>query len=86
MNNKNIIYVFISGRKEKLRLPSDEYAKEFFYGYQYFDKTDHNVDIIEFNEQKSSFNFIYFILNKLSDLLLYGQYLINNETSLHLSS
>ena len=50
MNKKNIIYVFISGRKEKLMLPSEEYAKEFFYGYQYFDKTDHNVDIIEFNE------------------------------------
>ena len=79
MNNKNIIYVFISGRKEKLNLPPDEYAKEFFYGYQYFDKTDHNVDIIEFNEQKSSFDLIYFILNKLSDLPLYGQYLINKE-------
>ena len=47
MNNKNIIYVFISGRKQKLKLPPTEYAKEFFYGYQHFEKTEHNVDIIE---------------------------------------
>ncbi|MDB3983814.1 glycosyltransferase [Acidimicrobiia bacterium] len=86
MNNKNIIYVFISGRKQKLKLPPTEYAKEFFYGYQHFEKTEHNVDIIEFNEKKSPLNLIYFILNKLSDLPLYGQYLINRENYKKLKS
>ncbi len=79
MNKKNILYVFISGRKEKLKLHSKDYAKEFFYGYQYFENTQHNIDVIEFYEKKTPLNFIYFILNKISDLPLYGQYLINKE-------
>tara|TARA_B100000131_G_scaffold275339_1_gene277884 strand:- start:3174 stop:4280 length:1107 start_codon:yes stop_codon:yes gene_type:complete len=79
MNKKNILYVFISGRKEKLSLSDRDYAKEFFYGYQYFKNTEHNVDIIEFKEKDSIFNFIYYLMNKLSDLPLYGQYLINKK-------
>ena len=30
MGKKNILYVFISGRLEKINLPDNEYAKEFF--------------------------------------------------------
>ena len=79
MNKKNILYVFISGRKEKLSLSDKDYAKEFFYGYQYFKNTEHNVDIVEFKEKDSIFNFIYYLMNKISDLPLYGQYLINKK-------
>ena len=84
MNKKNILYVFISGRKKKLGLNSKDYAKEFFYGYQYFENTEHNIDIVEFNEKKSPLNFLYFILNKISDLPLYGEYLINKDNYIKL--
>ena len=30
MSKKNILYVFISGRLEKINLPDNEYAKEVF--------------------------------------------------------
>ena len=68
MNKKNILYVFISGRKEKLSLSDKDYAKEFFYGYQYFKNTEHNVDIVEFKETitiTNNFNFddVYFKTN-----------------------
>ena len=77
MNKKNIAYVFISGRKEKIESLKENYAKEFFYGYQYFEKKGHNMKIIEFDKKKSFFSSVYFILNKLSDLPIYGQNLIN---------
>ena len=53
MSKKNILYVFISGRLEKIDLPNDEYAKEFFYGYHHFKQLQHDVDIVEFSEKKS---------------------------------
>ena len=77
MSKKNILYVFISGRLEKINLPGNEYAKEFFYGYHHFKQLQHDVDIVEFSEKKSFLNWIYYILNKLSDLPIYGQYLVS---------
>jgi glycosyltransferase involved in cell wall biosynthesis len=79
MNKKNVVYVFISGRKDKLLEESSDYAKEFFYGYQYFKKIGHNLSIIEFDKKVSIFNAIYFLLNKISDLPFYGQNLINRK-------
>ncbi len=46
MNKVNITYVFGSGRKEKIQKNNFK-AKEFFYGYNHFLKTDHNLNIIE---------------------------------------
>jgi len=79
MNKKDISYVFISGRKDKLNLSPEKYAKEFFYGYHYFQKNGYKTNIIEFNEKKSVFNFIYYFLNKISDLPIYGQFLTNSR-------
>lgn len=79
MYKKNISYVFISGRKDKLNLRPENYAKEFFYGYQYFQNKGYETNIIEFNEKKSIFNFVYYILNRISDLPIYGQYLTNRK-------
>ena len=79
MSKKNILYVFISGRLEKINLSNYEYAKEFFYGYHHFKHLQHDVDIIEFSEKKSLLKWIYYILNKLSDLPIYGQYLVSKS-------
>ena len=67
------------GRLEKINLPDNEYAKEFFYGYHHFKQLQHDVDIVEFSEKKSFLNWIYYILNKLSDLPIYGQYLVSKS-------
>jgi len=79
MSKKNILYVFISGRLEKINLPNNEYAKEFFYGYHHFKQLQHDVEIVEFSEKKSLLKWIYYILNKLSDLPIYGQFLVSNS-------
>jgi len=79
MSKKNILYVFISGRLEKINLPNNEYAKEFFYGYHHFKKLQHDVEIVEFSEKKSFLNWIYYVLNKLSDLPIYGQFLVSKS-------
>lgn len=79
MSKKNILYVFISGRLEKINHPNNEYAKEFFYGYHHFKKLQHDVEIVEFSEKKSFLNWIYYVLNKLSDLPIYGQFLVSKS-------
>ena len=48
LNNKNIIYFFVSGRKDRIQ-NNDVMAKEFFYGYHHFKKSN-SVEIIEFND------------------------------------
>ena len=67
MSKKNILYVFISGRLEKINLPDNEYAKEFLW-LPPFKQLQHDVDIVEFSEKNLFLNWIYYILNKLSDL------------------
>ena len=49
MNNLNITYVFGSGRREKLL--NNSFTAEFFYGYQYFQNTNINLNIIEMLEE-----------------------------------
>ena len=79
MENKKITYIFISGRKERILNDKETFAKEFFYGFNYFkDKYEH-VKIVEFKEVRTIFNLFYKILNKISDLPFYGDYLINKE-------
>lgn len=77
MNNLNITYVFGSGRREKL-LNKSFTAKEFFYGYQYFQNTNINLNIIEMLEEKPNvigvkklFRLIDKILRKISNLPFY---------------
>ena len=77
MNNLNITYVFGSGRREKL-LNNSFTAKEFFYGYQYFQNTNINLNIIEMLEEKPNvigvkklFRLIDKIFRKISNLPFY---------------
>ena len=78
MKNK-ITYTFLSGRKNRIDNESKPYAKEFFYGFDYFKKIFKNVEIVEFEDQKSIFNFIYIVLNKLSNLPFYGNQIVNKK-------
>jgi len=48
LKNKNIIYFFVSGRKDRIQ-NNDVMAKEFFYGYHHLNKNN-SVEIIEFND------------------------------------
>ena len=47
MNDKKITYFYQAGRKDKL-FGKEEYAKEMFYGYHYFQKKFNSVNIVEF--------------------------------------
>ncbi len=66
--DNQITYLFLSGRKNRLE-DSQEHAKEFFYGFDYFKKNDKNTEIIEFsNNNNFLLKIISYILIKLSDL------------------
>ena len=75
MNKNNITYVYLSGRKKRLGTKNTG-AKEFFYGFQYFENlttllTENNpkvdsLNIIEFNNSYDSL--FDKILRKMSDL------------------
>ena len=66
--DNQITYLFLSGRKNRLE-GSQEHAKEFFYGFDYFKKNDKNTEIIEFsNNNNFLLKIISYILIKLSDL------------------
>ena len=70
MRKKNILFFYLSGRKEKIN-GHVRYAEEMFYGYHYFDENDYHTDIIEFSTKKGVFNKIYFLLieKKLRNIL-----------------
>lgn len=70
MRKKNILFFYLSGRKEKINSPV-RYAEEMFYGYHYFNEKNYQTDIIEFSTKKSKFNRIYFLLieKKLRNIL-----------------
>jgi len=70
MEDKKIRYVFSSGRKEKFNNPS--YAKEFFYGYSFFEDRVKDVNFIEYKTNKNLLlNVIDKILRKISNLPFY---------------
>ena len=76
---KKITYFFIDGRKKRIDRNNNSFAKEFFYGYFHFRKKYDEVEIIEFQESKSIFYPLYKLLNKLTSLPIYGNYLVNNK-------
>tara|TARA_B100000886_G_C20390882_1_gene478216 strand:+ start:166 stop:1275 length:1110 start_codon:yes stop_codon:yes gene_type:complete len=70
MEDKKIRYVFSSGREEKLNNPS--YAKEFFYGYDFFKDRVKDVNFIEYKTNKNILlNITDKILRKISNLPFY---------------
>ena len=74
--NKKITFVFLSGRKEKLKIHKP-YAKEFFYGYHHIKSRYQDTEIIEFSNSKDSI-FDKF-LRKISDLPFFTSRLENKE-------
>ena len=46
-----IMYLFVSGRKNRLNVLED-CAKEFFYSYNFFKDKYIETDVMEFNEVK----------------------------------
>lgn len=81
----DITYVFGSGRNEKL-LSKQDHGKEFFYGYPYFSKKDYRLNIIETENQNSSYltkkilKFMDGFFAKFSKLTFYMNVLISRDT------
>ena len=70
MEDKKVRYVFSSGREEKFNNPS--FAKEFFYGYDFFKDRFKDVNFIEYKTNKNLLlNVIDKILRKISNLPFY---------------
>ena len=79
--NKNITYVFLSGRKKRLDGNFND-AEEFFYSYLYFKKNNYHTELIEFSHNKGPINRIFQFIDKIlrkltklpffmSDILIY---------------
>ena len=65
--NKNLIFIFSGGRKERLNLDSN-YAKDFFYGYFGFDRAEFDTDIVQITHKKIFIiNFLDRLLKKISN-------------------
>lgn len=70
MENKKIRYVFSSGRIEKLNDP--RYAREFFYGYDFFKNKVQDINFIEYKNNKNLFlKVIDKIFRKILNLPIY---------------
>ena len=76
---QNITFVFLSSRVNKLQnFESEDIAKEFFYGYQYINNKEPNVDVIEFGGPKQGWMYESFwtkfdkILRKLTKLAFFS--------------
>lgn len=76
---QNITFVFLSSRVNKLQnFESEDIAKEFFYGYQYINSKEPNVDVIEFGGPKQGWMYESFwtkfdkILRKLTKLAFFS--------------
>jgi glycosyltransferase involved in cell wall biosynthesis len=69
--NKVITYVYLSGRKERLKQDFKD-AEEFFYSYLYFKRQGFNTEVIEFSHSDNYINsllkFIDKILRKITKL------------------
>tara|TARA_B100001250_G_scaffold99127_2_gene83306 strand:- start:28592 stop:29728 length:1137 start_codon:yes stop_codon:yes gene_type:complete len=87
MSNKykfDITYVFGSGRKIKLS-SKDDFGKEFFYGYPYFENKDYSMNIIETVGRRRSYissfliNLLDTILSKATKLTFYMTNLLTKD-------
>ena len=58
-NNPKVLFFYQSGRKERLS-NKQEYAKEMFYGYHFFNDKNYKTDIVEFNSHKTIFGKYFF--------------------------
>ena len=76
-----ITYFFQGGRKSRLN-NNEEYAKEMFYGFDYFKSKYPDTKIIEFSNHKTKLRRLFFLviekqLRKILKLHLYWTFLIS---------
>ena len=64
--SNKVTIVFVSGRKDRIN-SKEEMSKEFFYSYHYLKEKIKDIEIVEFNQNKSKkgFNKILKILDKI---------------------
>lgn len=72
-----IIYIFTSGRIEKLH--NKDYSKEFYYGYHYLKENNLDAKILEFNKINFFFEKLEYLLSKYLSLPLYLFSLLNKQ-------
>ena len=84
-SNKNILYIFGSGRKEKI-LTKNTDSSEFFYGYFHMESKFKYINSIEMLPNDTVLNkkqnFIYFfdkVLRKLTNLPFYIHLILNKN-------
>lgn len=85
INSPKIIYFFVGSRKLRLN-SSENYAKEFFYSFEYFKSKYPKIEIIEFNDvyqySKLFKKFLYYfdkLLRKLFKFPFFMHELINKQ-------
>jgi glycosyltransferase involved in cell wall biosynthesis len=85
MNSSKILYIFGSGRKEKIR--TNNYASsEFFYGYFYMQTKFNSVDSIEMlpndediNGSRKILNFVDKVVRKLTNLPFFTHLMLSKK-------
>lgn len=82
-NQKKITYFFQNGRIDRLN-SQESFAKEMFYGYQYFRKKNFLTEIIEFRPQKTRLGKYFFLyiekkIRNIFKLPLYWSFITNND-------
>ena len=85
MGSANILYIFGSGRKEKIRTKNYD-SSEFFYGYFYLQKKLLNVDSIEMLDNNAKLkknqqiiNFVDKVLRKLTNLPFFSHLILSKS-------
>ena len=85
MSSANILYIFGSGRKEKIRTKNYD-SSEFFYGYFYLQKKLLNVDSIEMLDNNAKLkknqqiiNFVDKVLRKLTNLPFFSHLILSKS-------
>ena len=75
-----ITYIFVTGRIDRLK-NSEDFAKEMFYGYDYFENK-YNTQIIELHDKKSLINKILKTIDRVVNKLTKLPFNMNNIASL----
>lgn len=75
-----ITYLFVTGRKSRIE-NIDTYAREMFYGYDYFASKYQDTKIIELHDRKQFSNKLYFFIDRVINKLTVLPFNMNNVTS-----
>ncbi len=80
LKSKTLTYIFLNGRKDRINSKLN-FPYEFFYGYNFLINFYDENNLIEFNYENKSLLLGFFekLLNKLSDLPFFFQYIMTLE-------